>query len=68
MAKTTLKMVTDQLVNEYLNKRFKTKTLDEQDPLRMVVNDMLTRVMRGIVRDIARSNLKNTAYDYLIEA
>ena len=68
MAKQTLKMVTDSLVNEYLNKRFRSKTLDEQDPLRMVVNDMLTKVMRTIIRDMTRNNLKHIAYDYLIEA
>ena len=29
MTKQTVKTTTDQIVNEYLNKRFKTKAIDE---------------------------------------
>lgn len=34
----------------------------------MVTNDMLEKVMKSIARDISRSTLAGTAYDYLIEA
>ena len=68
MAKQTLKVTTDSIVNEYLNKRVKSKGLEEHDPMRMVVNDLMTKVMRGIVRDIGKSSLGGVVYDYLIEA
>ena len=68
MAKQTLKNTTDQLVNEYLNKRFRSKTVEEYDPLRMVVNDMLTNVMKDLCKDVGKQNLSSVVYDYLIEA
>jgi hypothetical protein len=55
-------------VNEYLNKRFKSKTIDEQDPLRRVVSDMMDRVMKGIAKDIAKTNLNGVVFDYMVEA
>lgn len=55
-------------MNEYLNKRYRTKTIDEQDPMRMVVTDMMNRVMKGIVKDIAKNQLQGVVFDYLIEA
>lgn len=68
MTKETVKVAQDQIVNEYLNKRFRTKTIDEQDPMRRVVADMMDKVMKSITRDIAKNNLGNVVFDYLIEA
>ena len=55
-------------MNEYLNKRFRTKTIDEQDPMRRVVADMMDRAMRSIATDIAKTQTKSIVFDYLIEA
>mmetsp|Transcript_34533 Transcript_34533/g.33730 ORF Transcript_34533/g.33730 Transcript_34533/m.33730 type:complete len:137 (-) Transcript_34533:509-919(-) len=68
MAKETLKATTDRFVNDYLNKRFREKDIDEKDPLKMVVNDMMTNVMKDIAREIGRNALSGVVYDYLIEA
>ena len=46
MAKEAIRNTRDQIVNEYLNKRFRTKSIEEQDPLRMVVSDMIDRMIR----------------------
>lgn len=34
----------------------------------MVVNDLMTNVMRGICKDIGKTALSGVVYDYLIEA
>ncbi|CDW83626.1 iq calmodulin-binding motif family protein [Stylonychia lemnae] len=68
MTKETVKVAQDQIVNEYLNKRFRTKTIDEQDPMRRVVTEMMDKVMKSITRDIAKERLGNVVFDYLIEA
>ena len=43
------------MVNQYLNRRYRDKTIDEKDPLRMVVVDIMSNVMKGIIKDVARS-------------
>lgn len=69
IAKQTVKVATDGIVNEYLNKRKRNQGIEEtHDPLRLVVNDLMTKVMRGIARDIGRNALGGVVYDYLIEA
>ena len=68
MTKEVVRTTQDQIVNEYLNKRFRTKAIDEKDPMRMVVADIMNNVMRGMVKDIAKGNLGGVVFDYLIEA
>lgn len=68
MTKEVVKTAQDQIVNEYLNKRFRTKTIDEQDPMRRVVSEMMDKVMRSIAKDIAKTNTQGLVFDYLIEA
>mmetsp|Transcript_12891 Transcript_12891/g.9331 ORF Transcript_12891/g.9331 Transcript_12891/m.9331 type:complete len:182 (+) Transcript_12891:379-924(+) len=68
MAKETLRSTTDRIVNDYLNKRFRNKDDDERDPLKMVVNDLLGGVMRGMAREVGRGCLNSVVFDYLIEA
>jgi len=36
--------------------------------MRRVVADMMDKVMKSITRDIAKNNLGNVVFDYLIEA
>jgi len=68
MAKDVVKNTTDYVVNDYLGKRFRTKTIDEKDPLRMVGAGILEKVMKGLVKDIAKDRLGGVVFDYLIEA
>ena len=68
MTKEVVKNTQEQIVNEYLNKRFRHKDLNEKDPMHMVVADMMNNVMRGMVRDVAKGNLGGVVFDYLIEA
>jgi hypothetical protein len=63
-----VKHAQDQIVNEYLNKRFRTKVIEEHDPMRKVTIDMLDRVMKGICKDIAKQNTGSLVYEYLIES
>ena len=68
MAKDVVKNTTDYVVNDYLGKRFRTKTIDEKDPLRMVGAGILEKGMKGLVKDIAKDRLGGVVFDYLIEA
>ena len=34
----------------------------------MVLADLMNRVMRGMVKDVAKANLGGVVFDYLIEA
>lgn len=68
MTKESVKMAQDQIVNEYLNKRYRTKTIDEQDPMRMVVTAMMDKIMKEITKDITKSATGGLVQDYLIEA
>ena len=68
MTKEVEKQCTNQIVNSYLNKRYREKNIDEKDPLRMVVYDMIGRVMKGICFSIAKDAFKFCAYDYMIES
>lgn len=68
MTKEVVKNTQEQIVNEYLNKRFRHKGLDEKDPLHMVAAGIMNNVMRSMVKDIAKSNLGGVVFDYLIEA
>ena len=55
MCKQCVKAGTDKMVNDYLNKRYRTKTDDERDPLRMVVASLMNDVMKDIAKDVAKS-------------
>ena len=50
MARDVMKVTTDKIVNEYLNKRFKSQTIDEQDPMRRFADEMLRDVMLKMLK------------------
>lgn len=54
MLKDTMKDTSDQIVNSYLSKRFKDKDDDERDPMRMVMINMMNRVMKDQIEELAK--------------
>ena len=68
MVKETVKTSTDNIVNRYLNKRYREKDADERDPLAMVVKSIMDGVMKKQAKDIASNAVHELSLDYLIQA
>lgn len=68
MAKEMVKDATNRIVNQYLNKRFRSKTEDEFDPMRMVANSLLESAMKSILKGLVKDNMSGLTFEYLIEA
>lgn len=68
MVKETVKNSTDNIVNRYLNKRYRQKDVDERDPLAMVVKSIMDGVMKDQAKKIASEAVHQLSLDYLIEA
>ena len=49
MIKDTVKNTTDGIVNNYLRKRFADKNDNEKDPLTMVTENLLMRVIKEML-------------------
>lgn len=68
MAKEMVKDASNRIVNEYLNKRFRSKKEEEYDPLKMVANSLLEQAMRLILKGLVKENMGGLTFEYLIEA
>lgn len=68
MIKETVKTSTDNIVNRYLNKRFREKDVDERDPMSMVVKSLLDGVMKSQIQEMTKQSIQDLSLDYLIEA
>ena len=68
MVKDIVKTWTDNIVNRYLNKRYREKDTDERDPLSMVVVSLMNNVMKDQAKDIASKAIHELSLDYLIQA
>ena len=68
MVKDIVKTSSDNIVNRYLNKRFRQKDVDERDPLSMVVASIMNGVMKDQAKEIAANSIKNLSLDYLIQS
>lgn len=56
------------MVNDYLNKRFADKNLDERDPLWMMMTSLMVEVLREDIREIARETINELVFEYMMES
>mmetsp|Transcript_28382 Transcript_28382/g.25103 ORF Transcript_28382/g.25103 Transcript_28382/m.25103 type:complete len:492 (+) Transcript_28382:63-1538(+) len=68
MVKDTVKQCSDNIVNRYLNKRFRDKDVDERDPMSMVVKGFMDGVMKAQIKEIVQDSVQDLSLDYLIQA
>lgn len=68
IARETVREAQDRIVNEYLNKRFRAKAVEEQDPLRAVAADLVSEAVRAHATAVAKAATQSLVYDYLLEA
>lgn len=68
MVKEIVKTCTDNIINRYLNKRYRQKDVDERDPMSMVVASIMNNVMKQQAKDIASKAVQELSLDYLIQA
>lgn len=63
-----IKEYTNRMVNDYLNKRFADKNLDERDPLWMMMTSLMVEVLREDIREIARKTINELVFEYMMES